>query len=189
MFIPAFRLIKRTIPTLLFVGAGIGLTSCFDDKEPLSEQYKEWRERNEQYILDQESKTNADGTPYYTKIIPSWAPEAYALVHWYNDRSLTSSNLSPMDNSTVKITYELFDIDGERISDSFSAPDSIYTSKPLNNIVGVWAPLTHMHVGDSVAIVIPSQAGYGERNYGGIKPYSTLVYNVKLKAVSAYEVP
>lgn len=164
------------------------MVSCFDDEESNEVKYAEWKEKNEKYLVEAEAKKDDSGAPYYTRIAPSWAPDAYALVHWHNDRALTASNLSPMDNSTVQITYELFNIDGDRISDSFSSTDSIYTSKPNQNIVGVWSPLTHMHVGDSVTIVIPSQAGYGAISYGGILPYSTLVYNIKMKGIPAYEV-
>lgn len=165
------------------------LTGCFNDPESTAEKYREWKEKNEAYVAEQELLTNPDGTPYYRKIVPSWAPDAYALVHWYNDPALTENNLSPMDNSTVSITYELFDIEDKRLSDSFSSTDSLYTSRPSQNIVGVWAPLTHMHVGDSVRIIIPYQAGYGEIGNGTINPYSTLVYNIKLKKINAYEIP
>ena len=94
-----------------------------------------------------------------------------------------------MDNSTVAITYELFNIDGKKISDSFANPDRLYISKPSQNIIGVWAALTNMNVGDSVTMVIPSAAGYGESNRTDIPPYSTLVYNIKMKAITAYEMP
>lgn len=182
-------LISRCLGGLMIFGLSLSATSCFKDEEPISEKYKEWREENEQYVKDAEAKIDENGGRYYTKIVPSWAPDAYSLVHWHNDRSLTANNLSPMDNSTVAITYELFNIKGEKLADSFSNPDSLYTSRPSQNIVGVWAPLTHMNVGDSVTIVIPSQAGYGEANTSTIPPYSTLIYNIKLKAVKAYEVP
>ena len=181
--------ISRLLPAIAMCTTGFMLTSCFEDDETTAEKYKEWREKNERYVLEAEAKTDVNGKAYYTKIIPSWAPDAYALVHWHNDRALTAGNISPMDNSTTQITYELFNIEGEKISDSFSNRDSVYTSRPSQNIVGVWAPLTHMNVGDSVTIVIPSQAGYGELNFGDILPYSTLIYNIKLKAVTAYEVP
>lgn len=169
--------------------SGIALTGCFEDKESIAEQYKDWREKNEQYIVEAEGMKNDDGSSFYTRIVPSWAPNAFVLMHWHNDRSLTASNLMPMDNSTTKITYELFNVDGEKLSDSFSNTDSLYTSRPSSNIIGMWSALTHMNVGDSVTMVIPSQAGYGIRATGGILPYSTLIYNVKLKAVTAYEVP
>lgn len=168
---------------------GAALTSCFDDDNSTAEKYREWRELNEKYLIEAQGKTDESGAPYYTQIIPSWAPNTYVLVHWHNDRAMTAGNLSPMDNSTTQITYELFNVNGDRISDSFSNTDSIYTSRPSSNIIGMWTALTHMNVGDTVTMVIPSSAGYGIMNTGSIQPYSTLIYNVKLKAVTAYEVP
>lgn len=181
--------LKKFFPLLLVGLMGLSVSGCFDDDDPLLEQYKDWKAQNDQYLLDAENQKDENGAPYFTKIVPSFAPDTYVLVHWHNDRSATEKNLSPMDNSTTRIIYQLFNVEGEELSNSFSNPDSIYTSKPLNNIIGVWSALTSMHVGDSVTLVIPSQAGYGERVYGDIKPYSTLVYGVKLKAVTAYEVP
>ena len=165
------------------------LSSCFHDDEPVDEKYKEWKEQNDQYVTREMERTDENGEPYYTKIVPSWAPETFTLVHWHNDRKLTENKLMPISTSTVDITYELFDINGEKISDSFSNRDSIYTSRPNQNIIGVWAALTSMHEGDSVTLVIPSQAGYGKATYSDIKPYSTLIYNIKLKAIPAYEIP
>lgn len=180
--------LRRAIPAGLIALTGLGLTGCFDDPESNAVKYAQWREDNEKYLMQEEGRTNPDGSPYYTKIVPSWAPSAYSLVRWHNDRSLTVSKLTPMDNSTVEITYELFNVEGKRLQDSFGNTDSIYTCKPSQNIVGMWAPLTQMNVGDSVTIVIPSQAAYGEVVHGSIPPYSTLIYNVKLKAIKAYEV-
>lgn len=173
----------------LYIVAGCcALTSCLEgDDDSTAKKYAEWREKNEKFVAEAEAKME-NGARYYTRIEPSWAPEAFSLVHWHNDRSLTEKNLSPLDNSTVEITYELFDIEGNRIGDSFANIDSIYRSRPSQNILGVWAPLTHMHIGDSVTIVLPSQSGYGERSYGSIQPYSALVYNIKMKAIPAYEV-
>lgn len=180
------RGILRSIPAVLMCSSGLFLSSCFDDSDSLAEQYKEWRIQNEQYVKEAEEQ---GGGNFYTRVTPSWAPNTFVLLHWHNDRSLTAGNLSPMDNSTTKITYELFDIEGNRLSDSFKNPDSVYTSKPSDNIIGMWTALTHMHVGDSVTMVIPASAGYGIQSTGTIKPYSTLIYNVKLKAITAYEIP
>ena len=184
-----FRNLYKLAPAALVAGMGLLVTSCFEDEKTTAEKYEDWRLQNEKYVADAEAKKAPDGSPYYTKIVPSWAPNAYVLVHWHNDRSLTASNLSPMDNSTTQITYELFNVEGDRISDSFANRDSVYTSRPSSNIVGMWAALTHMNVGDTVTMVIPFQAGYGESSYSDILPYSTLVYNVKLKAITAYEIP
>lgn len=183
------RKLTRLLPALLLCSLGFGVSSCFHDEDPNSVKYKEWREKNELFMVTEEARTMPDGSPYYTRITPSWAPNTYVLIHWHNDRSLTANNLSPMDNSTTKITYELFNVDGQAISSSFANADSVYTSRPSQNIIGMWAGLTHLHVGDTVTMVIPYQAGYGEVQSGNIPPYSTLVYGVKLKSIPAYEVP
>lgn len=183
------KLSCRLFFLLFLCSTGFVLTSCFEDDETVEEKYKDWRLKNNQYLVEAENKSDENGNAYYTKIVPSWAPDGYVLIHWHNDRKLTANNLSPMDNSTVQIKYELYNIDDELISDSYSRTDSVYTSKPSQNIIGMWAAMTHMNVGDSVTLVIPSQSGYGERGQNPILPYSTLVYNVKMKAITAYEVP
>lgn len=185
----SFRKLRIGLWGLLLAGASLGLTSCFDDADSVPEQYREWRQQNMDYVTAAEAKTDADGKPYYTKITPTWAPDGYVLVHWHNDRSLTAGNLSPMDNSTVQMKYQLFDINDKEISNSYSNTDSVYTSRPLQNIIGMQVAMTHMHVGDSVTMVIPYQSGYGEKVHSDIPPYSTLIYNVKMKAITAYEVP
>ena len=177
------KTIRRLIPAALLCCFGIMLTGCFDDSDSVADKYKEWRTLNQNYF------DSVENTGEYTRIVPDWAPGGYTLAKWHNDRTLTENNLSPMDNSVVNITYELFDINGKRLSDSFARQDSVYSSRPNQNIIGVWAALTNMHVGDSVTLVIPSQAGYGEVERTGIPPYSTLIYNIKMKAIPAYEVP
>lgn len=175
--------------SLLLSGLALMVAGCFHDPDSPADTYREWKDRNEQYVSEAELRTDDNGNPYFEKIVPSWAPNTFVLVHWHNDRALTENNLSPMDNSTTQIKYQLLDIDGKELSNSYSAADSVYTSKPSSNIIGMWTALTHMNVGDSVTMVIPSSAGYGELNYSGITPYSTLIYNVKFKAIKAYEVP
>lgn len=166
-----------------------GLTSCLNDDEP---DYNEWQQLNSQYVAEKEALTEG-GIPVFTKLTPSWAPAAFTLVKWENDRNLTAKNLQPMDNSLVRVQYALDDIYGNRISDSYSATasygDSIYQTRPMDNIVGFWNTLTEMRVGDEVTCIIPASAGYGNVQNGAIPPYSTLVYKIKLVSIPRYEVP
>ncbi|MDE5903383.1 MAG: hypothetical protein K2H21_09230, partial [Muribaculaceae bacterium] len=85
-----------------------GLTSCFNDDEP---DYNEWQQLNSQYVAEKEALTEG-GIPVFTKLTPSWAPAAFTLVKWENDRNLTAKNLQPMDNSLVRVQYALDDIYG-----------------------------------------------------------------------------
>lgn len=164
------------------------LASCLGDDEKRENDYREWRERNLSYLLELENET-VDGRKTYTRYVPSWAPGTYVLIKWHNDTSLTRRNLSPLDNSTVQVVYELFDIDSVSKDNSFSRTDSVYTTRPNQNVVGFWAALTQMHVGDSVTMAMPYTAGYGVSSYNSILPYSTLIFNVKMKAVTAFERP
>lgn len=164
------------------------LSSCLGDNDV---DYTEWKKQNDAYYL-QCMDSIKDGKRVYEQIIPSWAPSTSVLVKWHNDRSLTAKELSPLDNSTVYVKYALETIDGTKIQNSYSSTtygDSIYRTQPSQNIIGFWAALTNMHVGDSVTMVIPASAGYGSSASGSIKPYSTLIYHVKLKSIPAFEIP
>jgi hypothetical protein len=157
------------------------LASCLKGE---SDDYDAWRERNDAYLA-------AIDTREYEKIVPDWAPENAVYIKWHNDRSLTADNLVPMSTSTVDMKYELEDIDGNKIQNSYSVVtgDSVYQSQPKNNIIGMWIAMTTMHVGDSVTMIIPYGSGYGAQLSNGILPYSNLIYHVKLKAIKAFEKP
>ena len=164
------------------------LSGCLKDDNG-SIPYMEWKKQNDEYITRLESEVSA-GTSEYTKFSPDWAPYNSVFIKWHNDRSLTASNLKPLSTSTVNITYSMTDIDGNDLGDSFSATvwgDSIYQSKPNQNILGMWIAMINMHEGDSVTMVIPYISGYGARAMSTIKPYSNLIYNVKMKKVVKYE--
>ncbi|MDE6339066.1 MAG: FKBP-type peptidyl-prolyl cis-trans isomerase [Muribaculaceae bacterium] len=166
---------------------GLILSSCMDSEDTPS--YTEWKKQNEEYVKKMEELTE-NGQKVYTKFVPEWAPGDFVLIKWHNDRSLTEKNLKPLSNSTVNIKYELEDINGNSLGNSYSTTtygDSIYQSLPNENIIGMWVALTNMHVGDSVTLVIPAESGYGSASLSSIQPYSTLIYHVKMKGVPKYE--
>jgi len=163
------------------------LTGCLKDND--NSQYAEWRQQNDEYITKLESQIVA-GSSEYTKFTADWAPFNSVFIKWHNDRSETARNLSPLSNSTVNITYSIKDIEDNDLGDSFSMTawgDSIYQSKPNQNILGMWIAMVNMHEGDSVTMVIPYLSGYGANSRGSIKPYSNLIYNVKMKKVVKFE--
>ncbi len=178
---------KYLLLSLLF---SIIFSSCIKDEEP--DNYADWKASNTKFVEDAANLTNEAGDKVYTRLTPPWAPGAYTLVKWENDRSETEKNLSPLDNSLVQVKYALDNIDGERISDSYSMTtygEGIYQTRPNKNILGFWYCLTQMHVGDKVTCIIPAEAGYGSVANGSIKPYSTLVYTIELVDIIAYDVP
>ncbi len=165
------------------------LTACSDKEDNSPEA--EWKKSNIEFVTRAEAATE-NGTKVYTKIVPDWAPSTMVLMKWHNDRRLTADNLVPFSNSTCDLKYEFEDIDGNKLGDSYSSTtygDSIYRARPDINIIGMWAALTSMHVGDSVTMIIPPDAGYGARDNGIIPANSTLIYHVKLKSIVKYEIP
>ncbi len=162
----------------------IGLTSCLGNDDDID--YTEWRKQNDDYVTKMEALTE-NGEKVYTKITEDWAPQDFCLVKWHNDRKLTEKNLVAMSNSTVNIKYEMEDIEGNYIGDSYSTKDSVYQSQPNQNIVGMWLAMINLHEGDSVTLIIPSNSGYGYSYRDPIKPFSTLIYHMKLKKVVKYD--
>ena len=172
----------------LTLTALLTLSSCLDDNEV---DYTQWRADNEKFITDAEAETK-DGVKVYTRLTPPWAPSTFVLATWLNDRSENADELIPLDNSLVHVKYALDDINGNRISDSYSNKtygDGIYQTRPNQNIFGFWYVLTRMRKGDHVKCVMPATAAYGDVTYGSIPPYSTLVYDIELVDIKAYEVP
>lgn len=171
---------KKSIFTVLLFGIGLStLTSCLKGDV---ETYDDWRQQNEAYIANLDKNE-------YTLVVPDWAPQNSVYIKWHNDRSLTADNLVAMSNSTVDVKYELEYYDGTKVENSYSLKDSTYQSKPNNNVLGMWIAMTTMHVGDSATIVVPYPSGYGSQTNGKIKPYSNLIFHMKIKAIQAFEKP
>lgn len=88
--------------------------------------------------------------------------------------------------------YHLTDITGEGVDSSYNQKmngDSIYRCLPSNQVLGFAVALTNMHIGDSVQLIIPYNAGYGNNKRANMKPYTTLIYELKLVDIPAYETP
>ncbi len=175
---------------LLFTALCYGFVSCVNNDEDTWDEYKQWRETNENWLLEQSQKKNTDGSNYYKRLVPKWDAASYVYIHYFNDTTLTRNNLSPKYNSTVDVKYIGHLFDGTAFDSSYlstSPADSIFRTQLSNVIVGWTIALSDMHVGDSCEVLIPYQWAYGERNYGQIKPYSALQFNIKLVDIPFYE--
>ncbi len=177
---------------LAVLAAAFGACGTGGDDSDNWKDYKDWREAGEAFITEQEARTNPDGSPYYTKLVPVWDPEAYVLIHYFNDRELTKGNLSPLFTSTVDVKYYGKLYTDEPFDSSYtstSPADSIYRVK-CNGVIEGWSiALEDMRCGDTCEVVIPYQCGYGSASSGSvIKPYSTLVFGIKLVDIPYYEV-
>lgn len=178
----------RYTPALLSLLAAVPLSSCL--RENKGTDYTEWQEANTKYVTEAESAIDEKtGLPEYTRITPVWAPTAWSLIKWHNDRSLNADALSPRDNSTVAVKYALYDISGNMVDNSYSKTDSLYVTRPCNNVVGFWNALTEMRVGDVTTVVIPYTAGYGSTGSSAVPPFSTLVFDIELREITGFDTP
>lgn len=183
-----FRISRRILLPLALIIPVLTLTGCFDDDDT---DYTAWRQRNLDFI-DSVASLKTDGVELYERIVPEWQPGTFVLMRWHNNRALTAGRLSPWSTSTVDIKYKGYPAYGAPFDSSYRATrwgDSIYRTTPQKNVTGFHAALVNMHEGDSVTVIMPYQAGYGSSAYGNIKPYSTLIFDIKLVKVRALEVP
>lgn len=172
----------KFIKSVFFLPFVLALSSCMGDSDEPSTD-KEWRDSNTKFIEEAQAEM-IDGKPKFAKIIPDWDNTVFALVQWHRRGS---GSLNPLDNSTVEVKYLLTDIKGDTLDSSYSMPDSLYRCRPNGMVTGFWLTLTNMVQGDSVTAIIPYNSGYGAANYGKVKGYSTLVFNISLDSIVAYE--
>lgn len=161
--------------------------SCLDENDKVAKDYSEWRKENNAFFQECLDKTDADGQPYYERLSPAWAPGMTILVKRHN--AATPDAMRPMDNSLCAVKYQGRLYTDSVFDSSFNRTDSIYTCRPMDNITGFWAVLTTMAEGDSVTAIIPSTAAYGASSSGAISPYSTLIFELKLKKILSWDSP
>ena len=176
---------------LLIIGllgaASLSLSSCLKDE--VEDQYRDWREANEKWFTQQMSNTS-----HYSTVVAPWDPNGKILIHWYNDTMLTRNNLKPLYSSTVDVKYRGMLYDATPFDSSYlsTSPSQGVTRLQVGNsgLIEGWSlGLMQMHVGDSCRIVIPYNMGYGTYGQGSvIKPYSMLIFDLKLQDIYAYEV-
>lgn len=100
----------------------------------------------------------------------------------------TGSGPKPTADQTVEVIYEGKTIDGT-VFDATSRHQGRKTdSFRCNQVIKGWTEaLTNMNVGSKWEIYIPRELGYGEREAGQIKPYSTLIFTVELVGIEKAE--
>lgn len=166
------------------------MPACSDNDDSVS-ALGEWADNNNAWLIQQQSRKNPDGTPYYTTVVPSWNPGAYVLIHYFNDRSLTAGNLSPLFTSTVDTRYKLELYNETPMDSSYNLTVNgagIFRTKPSEVIEGWAIALEDMHVGDTAEVIIPYQWAYGTAGSTSIPAYSNLKFNMSLVDIYTYEV-
>lgn len=168
------------LAALLPMGAGC----TKNDDHTVWEEYAAYREANNAWLQEMQARRNADGTPYYTTIVPQWNPSIFVLIHYFNDRSETEGNLSPLSTSTVRTNYHLSLYNGTGVDSAAN-----YQVRLNNTIQGWGVGLSDMRCGDTAEIVMPYAAAYGNQSQGIMLPYSNLCFRVRLIDIPYYEVP
>ncbi len=175
------------IAASLLVG-GMIATSCNDDNDNWKE-YAQWRDANTQWYEAQKELT-VGGKPYYTELSPAWFRNSGVLIHYFNDRSETAGNLSPMLTSTVSVKYKGMLYNGVGFDSTAVAGSDSVRKFSLSGVIEGWkVALSDMHVGDSCEVIIPYSLAYGVNGSSGISPYSTLKFGIKLVDIPTYEIP
>lgn len=178
----------KRFPLILIalMGLFLGFASCGSDEEEDS-----WRETNEEWF-NQQKNLQEGGRNYYKLVTATWDSRAQVLLHWFNDTMLTRNNLKPLYSSTVDVKYKGWIYDGTPFDSSYlrkSPADSLMRFTINLDVIEGWGvALTQMHVGDSCRVVIPYSLAYGSTSRGTIiKPYSMLVFDIKLANIYKYE--
>lgn len=184
---------KRLPLILALIIAGTWFfTACSDDdSDSVAVAYADWHEKNEAWIKEQQTRTNPDGSPYYTTLVPAWNNQAYVLIHYYNDRTLTQGNLSPLYTSTVDTRYHLSYYEGTPVDSSTNISTygpGIFRTQ-LSAVVEGWSiALMDMRCGDTAEVIVPYAQAYGVSTTTGILPYSNLKFQIRLVDIPYYEV-
>lgn len=167
---------------------------CSSEEQTTWDKYRDWREFNQSWLADQQDLRNPDGTPYYKVVVPDWNPGVYVLVHYFNDRTETAGNLSPLYTSTVDVRYEGRKCNGKMFDSSTdnTTPAPGIFRVGLNKVINGWTiALTDMRVGDTAQVVIPYGLAYGQTgsmsSTDTILPYSNLQFNIRLVDIVNYE--
>ena len=180
---------KKLLPVAV---AAIALAAaCTTDSKSTWQQYEQWRNANNSWLTQMQSKKDESGQPYYKTIVPSWAPGSFVLVHYFNDRKLTEGNLSPLFNSTVDTRYWLHDYEGTPVDSSTlvtsTGTKGVYRAQLSSLIPGWAAALSDMRCGDTAEIIVPYALAYGDQGSNALRPYSNLRFNVRLVDIPYYE--
>lgn len=181
----------KKLPFILFIVIAVSyvISSCSVNNEDTWTEYADWRNANNAWIEAKQAETTSTGELYYTKVVPSWNSQAYVLIHYFNDTTLTQNNLKPLYTSTCDLKYYGTMYEGTAFDSSYtstSPADSIYRSYLPDEISGWAIALMNMHVGDSCEVIIPYDLAYGSYSSGSVYPYSHLKFGIKLVDIPGF---
>lgn len=177
--------------------AALALQACSDDEEDTPS----WKETNANYFneLYSSARQRISSGDTQWKVIKSYVkdqssqgiPSDYIVVHVIEEGSGTKV---PLTTDTVRVDYQgrliptATNTEGEVFDQSWSGEYDLITNMPakfaVNAVVdGFATALQKMHVGDRWMVYIPQELGYRGENNTSIPAYSTLVFDITLRAI------
>ena len=128
----------------------------------LEAKYGEYKKENEEFLSKDGIKVTESGLQY--RIIKEGKGEI------------------PTKTSRVKVHYKGTMIDGTEFDSSYERKEP--TTFRADQVIKGWTEaLTMMPVGSKWELYIPQELGYGSREAGKIKPFSTLIFEVELISI------
>ena len=132
----------------------------------LEAKYGEYKKENEEFLVNNKSK---DGI----KVTESGLQ--YRIIK-------EGKGEIPTKTSRVKVHYKGTMIDGTEFDSSYERKEP--TTFRADQVIKGWTEaLTMMPVGSKWELYIPQELGYGSREAGKIKPFSTLIFEVELISI------
>lgn len=135
---------------------------------------KSMEEKYGAYKKEQEKWLSVNATKAGVKTLPSGVQ--------YKPITVGNGPL-PKDTSMVQVHYTGYLTDGTEFDSSYKRGGQPVEMR-LNQVIKGWTEaLTHMPVGSEWEIYVPASLGYGENAAGQIKPFSTLIFKIKLISI------
>ena len=132
----------------------------------LEAKYGEYKKENEEFLANNKSK---DGI----KVTESGLQ--YRIIK-------EGKGEIPTKTSRVKVHYKGTMIDGTEFDSSYERKEP--TTFRADQVIKGWTEaLTMMPVGSKWELYIPQELGYGSREAGKIKPFSTFIFEVELISI------
>ena len=188
---------------LLALLSPLVLASCSEDDNTV-EEFPDWRNRNEAYFSDilSTAKANTDGS---WKVFLSYALEDtipttdndYIAVKVLREGPSAADDVNyehcPMFTDSVKVNYRGRLVPSTSYAEGYVFDQSYVSDEPDNTslpvkfrvgdlVTGFTTALQYMHIGDYWRVYIPYWLGYGSTGSTSIPAYSTLIFDIELKA-------
>lgn len=179
------------------------LASCSEDDNTV-EEFPDWRNTNEAYFSDilSTAKANTDGS---WKVFLSYALEDtipttdndYIAVKVLREGPSAADDVNyehcPMFTDSVKVNYRGRLVPSTSYAEGYVFDQSYVSDEPDNTslpvkfrvgdlVTGFTTALQYMHIGDYWRVYIPYWLGYGSTGSTSIPAYSTLIFDIELKA-------